>query len=447
MNIMASTHIHIRDYRTEIPGALSEDHMEWVFPTIESVNSHGKETVWVIRVRLAKVGTESFVVIKDEYFDSRPLGPNLVGWHKVDSGLKGRPPRKTVATTVAAGKNIDSTAATNVWTQALRNALGIYNKQRKKATGPQENALADGAEALTLYPPMLAKLFSDMKTTPVINEALPAYVQRKYNGVRAVATMGGDGGVVMYSRRKNVYPGFEYIKVELRIVLGADKRVYLDGELYKHGVALQDISGYARREDQEGDMKLNYMVYDCFIPSEPGLLFSERMKILDGMLPTTRDDTLFVKRVETFTVTSRKEIDGLYEGFLKEGFEGAMLRLNDVYHYSYNDHRSSTLLKFKPVRDHEYVVVDYKTGDKGKAAAALMIVCETESGQRFPVTPAMELPERIAMAAKMGVVEPNGHTHFENHWKGYKIIVTFDELSTGGLPQRARTKMEKRLWD
>jgi hypothetical protein len=66
---------------------------------------------------------------------------------------------------------------------------------------------------------------------------------------------------------------------------------------------------------------------------------------------------------------------------------------------------------------------------------------------KFPVTPAMELPERIILAKKMAIIEENGKTHFENNYLGKMLIVYFDEKSIDGLPQRARTKMEIRTWD
>jgi hypothetical protein len=78
-----------------------------------------------------------------------------------------------------------------------------------------------------------------------------------------------------------------------------------------------------------------------------------------------------------------------------------------------------------------------------------MIVCSmpNDPNRRFPVTPAMELPDRIALAKKMALVEDNGKTHFENNYLGRMLIVYFDEKSVDGLPQRARTKMEVRTWD
>src|SRR6185295_6856394 len=98
--------------------------------------------------------------------------------------------------------------------------------------------------------------------------------------------------------------------------------------------SLQDISGAARREDGGGDVKYEYMIYDCFIPNEPELLYADRKKILDDIF--SAHTFTYSKLVETFDVYSYEEIHALYESFLTEGYEGAMIRTDDKYHYSYN---------------------------------------------------------------------------------------------------------------
>jgi hypothetical protein len=251
---------------------------------------------------------------------------------------------------------------------------------------------------------------------------------------------------IMYSRRKLLYPGFEYVKQELTPALvgywKAGRKLYLDGEIYKHGVALQDISGLARRESRPGDVLVNYMVYDCFVANEPELDFAARMEILHEIFENNK--YVYSVPVETFRANDLDDIKKYYKGFIKDGYEGAMVRTNDPYKYSYNEHHCKYLLKMKETLDTEMEIVDWETGEKGKAASALMIICQTPSGIKFPCTPSMEIPDRIALAKLMAVAEPNGKTHFENQWKGRKIIIYFDEYSKDKVPQRARTKMELR---
>jgi ATP-dependent DNA ligase len=465
---MASKQITIRDYNTQLPGQLL-DPLTWSFPQINSINTHGKRTEWRIYVRayVTNDGVQQFIPLKTaEYnlFDNKTTavgGKAVVGWYKVDSRIGDGEVRTSVPTFVPKGKNLKSSAATTPFCQALRDAFGQHNKQLKKAVKEAQDDVST-----VRYPPMLAKVMKVEKVEEELKSEL-VYVQRKYNGVRTVTTLGyldGDSTkpvVIMYSRKGVTYPGFEYIKAELLQILveywESGQKIYLDGEIYKHGVALQDISGSARKEVSETTIKCDYMIYDCFVPGKE-MKYSERKAILDDLFDTFTFD--YLKQVPTYTATTMVEITELYNQFLKEGFEGAMIRFNRPYKYSYNDHHSSILLKMKPTLDAEFKIVRWETGTKGKALGALMIVCETQetekdgvkfSRKEFPVTPAMEIPDRIALAKKMSTPDPQpgnpSATYFDTHYKGRPLIVYFDEWSKDRVPQRGRTKMEIRTWD
>ena len=484
---MASKSLVIRDYKTQVPGALSEDRKSWLFPQINSVNTHGKRTQWRIFVRaykarpdiqLPNIPDDAFVPIVTDKYDLRDNktvavdGVVIHGWYKVDSRVGDGEIRTSVPTFVSKGKNLKSSAATTPFCQALRDAYGQNNKQLKKAVKEAH----DDVDPVR-YPPMLAQVMDPKKVEAALESEI-VYVQRKYNGVRTVTTLGyvvGDDGVrtptvIMYSRRGVTYPGFEYIKKELLEVLveywEAGQKIYLDGEIYKHGARLQDISGISRREVTATDTTFDYMVYDCFIPGQE-LTYSKRKEILDGMFDTFEFE--YSKQVPTFRAATMGEITTLYQQFLREGFEGAMVRLDRPYKYSYNEHHSSILLKLKPTHDAEFEIVGWEVGTKGKAAGALMIVCKTadtivkvkgendttvdvvKAGITFPVTPAMEIPDRIALAKKMAQPEPTPEnpaaTHFDVNYRGKPLIVYYDEMSKDNVPQRARTKMEIRKWD
>lgn len=443
---MAGAAINITDWRRQIPGALNEDRTAYVFPTIVSTNARGKRTEWRIIVQIVRredIRKTHIAVlpIDDSYFDNQPMPDTLVAMLRVESRIDGGKVRDAKPTFVLSGRNLGRANATNVFCQALRDALGLHNKQLKKAKTDQP------AGAVTRYPPMLAQVLKDQKQ-PLFPANELVYVQRKYNGVRVVTTLdtiADEQTVIMYSRKKLLYPGFDYIKAEwlpvLKYYWEEGRQLYIDGEIYKHGLPLQDISGYARRETKTGDVKVNYMVYDLFIANEPDLRYSERLELLNHIFAAF-DHFQYSINVPTTEATTMEEIEALYQQYLAEGYEGAMIRLDAPYRYSYHDYHSRVLLKMKPTYDEEYPIVGWETGEKGKAAEALMIICEAPNGQRFPVTPALELADRIALAARMN--EPDGDkTVFETQWLGKRIRVYFDEKSKTGIPQRARTKLER----
>jgi ATP-dependent DNA ligase len=509
---MAATNSTIRDYRNEIPGELTLNGLNWAFPTVKSVNAHGKPTYWIVNVRAvpSTIGAaplpdqlEQFLPL-DRFLDNAPA--DVYGWTKVDSALEGAQPRMSDITLVKSGKNLTRANATNPVCQALRDALGLYNKQLKKAYSPRESRPGDSKKADTakstsvntaddtdvenassedgvqsttaFYPPMLAKVFNTLKRPPTIDAEHPAYLQRKYNGLRAVVCYdAASQRAVMYSRTCGLYAD-TVVCDELTPVLasyherGVD--VYLDGEMYAHGKPLQVISGVVRRIKTSNKKTTNtngvivdFMVYDLFIPAQIEMLYSERKRMLDELF-AGRQFTR-VKNVETFMVRSRDEIKEHYRQFLMEKYEGAMVRLDQPYVYSWNGRHVTALLKLKEKLDAEYPIIGWETGRKGKAAGALMIICAIVNSEfdpamlpptpltnsddsvdipgvvaHFPVTPAMKLPERMTLAKKMAETESNSRTHFENSWYGREITIYYEELSMDGLPLRATTKLEMR---
>lgn len=441
---MAAKSVVIKNFRTEIPGELVDG--VWRFPTIWAGSRSGKRMYWNIHVHAFRLPTElgdivdltNTVRITLTMLDNKPLGDGIAAWYKVDSAYEGSEPRASVPTMLLTGKNAGRANATNVICQALRDALGLYTKQLKKAA---TTADAPAADACALYPPMLASVYSTDKPPQ-----FPVAVQRKYDGIRTVACLCEDR-VVLYSRNLNIYPGLDYLREDvigmLRVAAADGRNVYLDGELYKHGVPLQQISGNGRRSNTV-ITDYNYMIYDVFVPAEPDMPYTARRALLEKLFAATAAS--YARMVETHDAADDAAVGSLYETFLAEGFEGAMVRVPDAaYVYSRKGYHSSVLLKVKPTYDAEFRVIDWETGTRGKAASAIMIICETAAGKRFAVTPAMEIADRNALAAKMPVIEDNGKTYFDNVWRDTMITVQYAGLSVDGVPLQPRTRMQTRV--
>lgn len=455
---MTSKAITIRDYHTEIIGAMSPDKLEWTFPTIKGTNNLGKQIEWTIFVKAVRLPYANYPVadIKPEMYllldngplsngplDNKPLPDDVYGMYEVRSCVVGGKIRVSVPTIIKAGKSLKSKSATNTICQALRDALGKYNKQLQK-TG----AITDEQIAAKMYPPMLAQIYTEQK-----KHEFPVSVQRKYNGIRACITLDDNGAVVIYSRKLKVYYGFAAIREEARLILteAVGAKLYLDGELYKHGLELQVISGITRRDSIENSAAedgIQFYVYDCFT-ADNSLTYLERKTILESLFGAVNGAKVLEKCVltETFVANNEDEISALYKQFLADGYEGAMIRQNKIYDFSYNDRHSKFLLKMKEKFDAEYKIIGWTTGTKGKAANSLMIICETTDGEQFNVTPALTIKEREILAAQMPVIEQNGLPFFDNTYLGRMVNVEFDEKSIKGVPQRARTKMVIRSWD
>ena len=450
---MAGTAVTIRDFSKEIPGELSADGLKWLFPQINSVNKHGRVTLWRIYVCAIPANSDDsgeadpkMLPLLPEYFANRGL-PSVWGWTKVESRVGQGKIRDSVPTITSVGKNIGKVNETNAFCQALRAAYGLHTAHLRKAVDP-ETAKVPGV--VTRYPPMLSQIYVPGKID-IFAGGATVYIQRKYNGVRAVAVLAGDTAtdVFMYSRQKILYPGLAYMKKIVSPMLVAFREqygglLYLDGEIYLHGARLQDISGHVRNAANENDpVRCTYIVYDCFLANED-MIFSQRYDRAVSLFAAATPSP-YVSLAPTTPCRDAKNMMIMYRQFLSEGYEGLMIRKDAPYEYSNNEYHSSVLLKLKPSLDAEFKIVGWETGRRGKAAKALMLLCETSAGVKFTVTPALDIPERIRLARLMDTLDTDGAIYFDSHWKGKMITVTYDEMSREGVPLRARTKMEVRV--
>lgn len=437
----------VKDFRKEIPGEIDhDDTTTYKFPEIIGKNKHGTKTHWQIIVRLYDRKTDKFIEIRDEYYNGKQQLPaEIVGWMKVisktgESSKTGKigKVRDTVPTIVESGKNLTKENETNVFTQALRDAYGKYMTQTQKS------GLNDIMyEGVKLYPPMLAQNKESQKKQPDYSANI--YIQPKYNGVRVVSTADNSGGIIMYSRKMKLYYGFSYIRDEISKIIDwfdqkHDMKIYIDGEIYYPEMSLQKISGIVRKETQESDIRLNYYVFDCFFPDKPDMLYSERLMFMEKIKAHFGDKLHYVKFTPTDQVKSEEEAQIMFRKYLKDGLEGAIMRLDGKYEYSYNEYHSSVLLKMKPVLDDEFDIIGYEAAEKGKSKGVLKFILQTKEGKVFPINIGMPIPELKEMYKMMPKIEKNGKTYFENHFKGKKLNVKFDEWSDDRLPLRPRTE-------
>ena len=209
--------------------------------------------------------------------------------------------------------------------------------------------------------PMLAHKVNDKKID--FNE--PVFIQPKLDGVRCLFTKDG-----AYSRTGKQFHNVRYIELRLAPFFDKNPDVILDGELYNHDLRddFEQIISLVRKQKPTDEDRLNsadmiqYHVYDYIIPF---IGYEARLKWL-----MSNKDHLWsnvVLPVETHRVYKYEEAANMhYDGFLKQGYEGSILRLNGAYEQK----RSYNLQKFKDFSDDEATIVGYEAG-KGKRTGTL----------------------------------------------------------------------------
>ena len=283
--------------------------------------------------------------------------------------------------------------------QAIFDAKSRLNDKTK--TGYLDDH--EAAKDFIMVRPMGANHFKDRGH----NIVFPAIAQRKYDGVRVLISKDANGKVTLQSRGGETYQGFTDIENAVKR-MNLPTGFVLDGELYQHGKALQAISGLARKganhawagmtDKQKADSsakknKMYVRVYDGINTkdfTEPFFTrYNKAMEVIKG------HDTK-LKKVESYIVGSPEELWEQQEEFVKEGYEGAMVRnLQSVY--KLGPSKSNALLKLKNFDDDEFLVVG-ATDAGGGHSGAVMWTCETTDTNgdkvQFQVTPLGTLEKR-----------------------------------------------------
>ena len=214
--------------------------------------------------------------------------------------------------------------------------------------------------------PMLAYPVSDKP----IDYTQPVFMQPKLDGVRCLIQAEQvnhfsrpiEYEVKAYSRTGKEWKNIDHILQGLKPFFQANPYVILDGELYNH--ALKDdfekiISCVRKTKPTDADRaeSRKLVQFHCYDIVDETLDFQSRSIRLNTLLKPTYG----VKLVKTIVTPTESQAKVNHARNLDSGYEGSILRLNDVYQCK----RSHSLCKFKDFHDAEAVLVDWVEG-KGK---------------------------------------------------------------------------------
>lgn len=241
---------------------------------------------------------------------------------------------------------------------------------------------------------MLAKQADKVKDSS-IEKVKTWAVSRKIDGVRC-SFYWKDGEVKSASRGGGDYDPSTYQLREhpkLKELLEAHPDWVLDGELYKHGKSLQQISGAARLEKTAAGCDwLEYYLYDVMIPDTT---FAERSNILQEIAETLElsfvpecewgDEELRMQIVPHVYVTGdnkKDQIMELHNQYVAEGWEGCVARdISKAYKYG---GRGQEMVKFKMYQDAEFEITGISEGLRPED---MCFTLKTANGIEFKAKP------------------------------------------------------------
>jgi ATP-dependent DNA ligase len=204
--------------------------------------------------------------------------------------------------------------------------------------------------------PMLAHKVNENR----IDFSEKVFIQPKLDGVRCIFTKDG-----AYSRTGKQFHNLRHIELRLKGFFKLNPDIQLDGELYNHALRndFEQIISLVRKQKPTDEDRRNaqhliqYHVYDMIAE---GTSYEDRLNWLMSNKVLWWGNV--VVPVETHRVNKYEEAANMhYDGFLKQGYEGSILRLNGPYEQK----RSYNLQKFKDFSDTEATIVGYEAG-KGK---------------------------------------------------------------------------------
>lgn len=241
---------------------------------------------------------------------------------------------------------------------------------------------------------MLAKQADKVKDSSI--EKVDTWVvSRKIDGVRC-SFYWKDGEVKSASRGGGDYDPSTYQIREhplFRSILSTHPDWILDGELYKHGKSLQQISGAARMEKTAGGCDwLEYYIYDVMIPDAP---FEDRLQCLNDITELLnlsfnperewKEDELRVQIVPHVLVTGKnkkEQIMELHNQYVAEGWEGCVAR-DASKPYKYGG-RGMEMVKFKMYQDAEFEITGISEGLRPEDMCFTLV---TDDGIEFKAKP------------------------------------------------------------
>lgn len=276
--------------------------------------------------------------------------------------------------------------------------------------------------------PMLAHKLKDIKK-PIF----PYYSQPKLNGLRCIAKFDNSSNPVPFSiklcSRGGQYYQISHIQNALFDLFSrinndiGSSNFLLDGELYVHGVPLQEISGAARKEESglfASNDWLEYHIYDIINIDNVHETQSQRIRNLLTLNLINMQTS--IKIVIPTVVENQKEVEKLHNKFVSEGYEGLILR-DPNGEYKFNQ-RTRNLLKVKQYQDEEFEILDATyDNNKGIGESFVFILKNNINDLTFKSRPTGTEEQKIAWLNTPGLV-------------GKKATVRFFERSKDGLPQQ-----------
>lgn len=304
---------------------------------------------------------------------------------------------------ITEGKNIGKKNETSCNQQVISE---MESKIRKK----RDEGYSSDIDNNKSFSPMLAHEYGHFKDKVIF----PCYVQPKLDGYRMIY----NGELLTRNNKKYSVMYNTPLHTELKS-LG----LYLDGELYVHdkNYAFENY-GILRRKELKPTDDISNICYYVFDLLDLSLGYQERMnKLLEF-----KGKFKFIKVVDSFLCKNEQDIEKYHTRFLKDNYEGSMIRNKDS---KYICSRSHDLLKYKNFDDDEFRIIgfDYEKKFSDDKLKPVIWKCITKDNKQFDVQCKGTRMERHSLYSK------------GKDYIGKQITVKFFGYTEEGIPRFPKT--------
>ncbi len=295
-------------------------------------------------------------------------------------------------------------------------------------TGDQylpNNAVAQSGNDLEPPPPLM--LAKKLNMGQYIQKNVSIAIQPKYDGLRCIADVKTGR---LWSRSRKQIGSLDHISAAFRQAESLKRSVkgefrWLDGELYVHGKSIQWINSVIRNSGSSLDERerIKFYTFDTIL-NEP---FETRwQKVHKWYKGLSRKPKQSILLTET-TKGSMDKLQNMYNRYMLNGMEGAMIRILDDTGYEIGK-RSTSLQKMKQFRREEFMCVGVQSlryavpGDPILAGAMLL---RASNGKRFKGALKGSVEEKLIIWQTREMYECSR----------FYAIVQFYDLSSDGIPR------------
>jgi DNA ligase-1 len=280
--------------------------------------------------------------------------------------------------------------------QAVQEAERKWKNKKEKDLYCEtvEETTSNSESSTMVIRPMLANTFSFdayKKGGRGFRISLPAFVQKKYDGIRCIAYL-KDGEIVMESRKGIPFQNFVSLRNQLKALYQhLPETFYFDGELYTDRVDFETLSGLVRLSEKKASSadrvkieEVQYHVYDFAQTDQLDMTYQKRFEFLETFLTTHESLAPLVQKVDTEVVHTLEQIKEKHDTYVQRGYEGIMIReMSGPYEVQ---KRSKYLQKYKEFFEEEFKIVGFHEGT-GDMKGCVIWDCENKDGKVFAVVP------------------------------------------------------------